>query len=1101
MTTQLKGVSAEMSNKILNYVNSKATSETERQAMINDMLQDAINYENQQRVNSQRESMKTELRTKIAKETRTKESNQLKATLRSANLADMIRDFSQKNGWNVSWLNNDEELLNRFLQKNPNYVKDVQKYLNGQISNVDLWKRLWFINGMEAPESSLYQEENLEEPGFWAKVGQKSKDVVWGVLDSVVWVPKLIWKGLANGIWRTAKKFGADGEKVDYYVNDFKQYLENEASDIGQDKDSWTYKGTNFVADAVQVAVPTGVVNAGAKWVKLASEAGKVEKTIEKAFPKVSKLITKSEKATDNIVSLINKAGWKVDQLTTKVPTLWKILKQWVSGASDMVLFNAVNWEGTSLWEAGLWAGIGAMFPILGKAGSMLKWIFWKSASKLELTGLLNPSKLETVRSQLISEGASLPGKWTAEDVGKWMLERWFKGSKDKIVTQLEAHANKSKSMVDELLWLSQSRHKLPEVNQALEVLYNDYSKTPGLIKRADEILWLVKDEYTAQEMNQVKRYLDDAYNMYKQNWGEVAGLKAEWLREIRSKIKTTIEDVAEKEWLWNIKMLNNETQVAKGLLDWIRKKENATTIREFLSPFSTSRNGAILWGLGGSSQWDTLPEKIKNMAVGAIIWGIAGSTKAKTTFANMIKWLWGIEKKELTEFLTTKWESLLSDPSKKALYKILNNPEMQKALPYIEGGVDDAGKTIINGWKKIIADAEGNALREWAISELPTQNINYIRQSLKEAWASEESIENIIKEITAKDAKQKSLFSRIKPTQEEITTKYQNLAREKFWIEWDSVPYELTRNKEFQKLNKQYQKELADNGYSQPTYEELREKAWFKRGTTLADPVEEKVVKSPEEIIPSKKWRSNEWEDLEKAQKEFKEAVNKSREKWWKFSYDYLEELQPKFEEANKEFGSFLDVMASKTWGKSVKAPLKNAVWEWDTRTLNKAFDKENWIDDVTDIVRWTLLAEDDIVMSRAKDYIKKRAKENKLSLDDIKWDDKFTEPTELWYKDISILFPAKNWIKAELQINNPNLLVAKQWEQLVKDKIITQAEYDAIVKKAWVEGGKWHEMYNKRRKLKDNIRDGVWDLEAQKREMDKIAKESREYYAKFQK
>ena len=49
MNYQIKGISPEMSNKILNYVNSRAKSPEERQAMINDMLPEAMEYEKQQK--------------------------------------------------------------------------------------------------------------------------------------------------------------------------------------------------------------------------------------------------------------------------------------------------------------------------------------------------------------------------------------------------------------------------------------------------------------------------------------------------------------------------------------------------------------------------------------------------------------------------------------------------------------------------------------------------------------------------------------------------------------------------------------------------------------------------------------------------------------------------------------------------------------------------------------------------------------------------------------------------------------------------------------------------------------------------------------------
>lgn len=337
--------------------------------------------------------------------------------------------------------------------------------------------------------------------------------------------------------------------------------------------------------------------------------------------------------------------------------------------------------------------------------GCKAKNLIWKGASKLELNGNLNPAKLEAVQKQLIEEGATLPGKATPEDVGKWMLERGFKWSKGDLITQLNTHAQKSKAMVDELLWLSTSTHKVEEVNQALEMLAKDYSTIPGLTKKADEILGLMKDEYTLSEMNQVKRYMDEAYNMFKQNGWEVAGLKAEGLRTIRKEIKTTIENVAEQEGLWNIRMLNNETQVARGLAEGIAKKEDAATVREILSPFSSARNGAILGGIGGASDpRDSFPERLLKMAWGAVVGGLIGSTQVKTTVANMLKKLWGVERKELEQWVATEGKSQLSQWASDFLWKIANTT--RKIW-------EDAQKSVIphevdENWVKYIVNSKG---------------------------------------------------------------------------------------------------------------------------------------------------------------------------------------------------------------------------------------------------------------------------------------------------------------------------------------------------------------------------------------------------------
>lgn len=727
MTNQLQGVSAEMSNKILNYVNAKAKTPEERQAMINDMLPEAVAYEKKQQRKAGRETYKFQLREKIAQETKTEPSNQLKIWLRTANLADMVRDYAEKNGGNTQWLDDDKELLNRFLAKNPNQAKSVQRYMNGEISNVELWKRLWFITYNDTTwEQAGISEEKEEWPWFWAQVGQAGKDIVWGVYDSVTGLPKLVGKGLGNAVARTAKKFWADEQKVDELNQSWKDSLEGKnnlwlGTDVGQDKDALTYKATNAVADLAQVAVPGGIVRAGAKGLQLANTSTKVGEVLAKAFPKVANVISKSEQVADFVVGLLNKTGGKIDQLTQKLPILWKILKGGFEWASDTVLFNAVNGEGTDLTDASLGAGIWGAFPVVWKMlwwlGGKAKNLIWKGASKLELNGNLNPAKLEAVQKQLIEEGATLPGKATPEEVGKWMLERGFKWSKGDLIAQLNSHAQKSKAMVDELLWLSNSTHKVEEVNQALQMLAKDYSTTPWLTKKADEILGLMKDEYTLSEMNQVKRYMDDAYNMFKQNGGEVAGLKAEGLRNIRKEIKTTIENVAEQEGLGNIRMLNNETQVARGLAEGIAKKEEAGILRQVTSPFSSIRNGAILGGIGGGiDPRDSWLERIWNIAKWAILWGILGSTKAKTTLANMLKKLGGIEKKEITQRIATNGTTKLSEKSAKSL-----SPMLEKVIEEWDGNIDDLITNTQNRTSKTVSVwVKSKFSDKWAYKEVP---------------------------------------------------------------------------------------------------------------------------------------------------------------------------------------------------------------------------------------------------------------------------------------------------------------------------------------------------------------------------------------------
>lgn len=731
MNYQIKGVSPEMSNKILNYVNSKANSPEERQAMINDMLPEAVEYEKQQKTRTERDAMKNQLRERISKETRWKQANQLQFWLRSAILSDMVRDYARKSWGNIQGLDNDEELLNAFLAKNPTQAKTVEKYLNWELSNLDIGKRLWFIqNGQTV-------EQEIQTPWFWRQAGQIGKDVVGGVLDSIVWLPKLAGKGIGNAIARTAKQFWANGQKVDALNQSWKDSLDGKnnlglGSDLGQDQDSITYNTTNTLADIAQTAIPWGIVRTWAKGVQIANTTTKVGASLTKIFPKMANFINKTEKGADLVAWLLNKAWGKVDLLTQKAPILWKMLKSGFEGASDTVLFNAVNGEGTDTSEMWVGAGIGAAFPVLWKAlwwiGNKAKNLIGNSASKLELNGILNPAKLETIQQQLITEGSMLPWKATPQDVGKWMLERGFKGSKGDIVSQLNAHAQKSRNLVDELLWLSNSTHRVNEVNQALEMLSKDYLEYPWLKEKASEIVGLMKEEYTLSEMNKVKRHLDDAYNMFNKNWTETAGLKAEGLRNIRQGIKKTIEEVAESEGLGNIRMLNNETQIARGLADGIGRKDKADIVRELLSPFSSARNGAILGGIwGGATPNDSLPERIWNIAKWAIIGGIIGNTKFKSNVANLLKNLGGIEKKEITQRIATNGGSKLSEKSIKTL-----SPILEEMIGQWDGDIDN-----------LIAEAKNTTLKTfWNFNDIDIYSKNeafgrFVAPSLKEKTAS----------------------------------------------------------------------------------------------------------------------------------------------------------------------------------------------------------------------------------------------------------------------------------------------------------------------------------------------------------------------------
>ena len=1171
---QIKGISPEMSNKILNYVNGRAKSPEERQAMINDMLPEAVEYEKQQKMRTERDAMKNQLRERISKETRWKQANQLQFWLRSAILSDMVRDYARKSWGNVQGLDNDEELLNAFLAKNPTQAKTVERYLNWELSNLDIGKRLWFIqNGQTV-------EQEIQTPWFWRQAGQIGKDVVGGVLDSIVWLPKLAGKGIGNAIARTAKQFWANGQKVDALNQSWKDSLDGKnnlglGSDLGQDQDSITYNTTNTLADIAQTAVPWGIVRTWAKGVQIANTTTKVGASLTKIFPKMANFINKTEKGADFVIWLINKAGGQVDHLTQKAPILWKMLKNGVEGISDTVLFNAVNWETTNLEEAWIGAGIGGALPVLWKAlwwvGNKAKNLIGNSASKLELNGILNPAKLETIQQQLITEGSMLPWKATPQDVGKWMLERGFKGSKGDIVSQLNAHAQKSKSLVDELLSLSNSTHKVSEVNEALEMLAKDYSTTPGLTNKADEILGMIKSEYSLSEMNKVKRYLDDAYNMFNKNWTETAGLKAEGLRNIRQGIKKTIEEVAESEGLGNIRMLNNETQIARGLADGIGRKDKADIVRELLSPFSSARNGAILGGLGGGvNPNDSLPERIWNMAKWAIIGGILGSTKFKTNVANLLKNLGGIEKKEITQRIATNGVSKLSEKSIKTL-----EPVLEKVVQ--DWDLDDLISNI-QRWKIGWNLAEGKY--NWS-NVLDSKNLINGEKNLNKGstfwrdfaenwgsridgsawgynWASEWAIQGEFWSLAQSDGTSKRSIVSDNPTNfRDLTINLKNANPKWPFMDVHSID-EYANYKNFVSEDKQAVISVKPDGdiinfisNGKWAWKELMFSAIENWGNKMDNYWEwlvgyyERFWFEPVAKVKFNREYAPEGRDFEKFSEPYIYVMKHNwdapwvvRSKYWSYPHKTMAELknlptmeydealayrdsllesrkmpsenfwssQTKgailanrkgYEGAKQELDNFLDELASTHNGKAIKTSLKflnndGSIREDGIKRILEKASKKKWgINEVNDIVRGTVLVKNtENLKSVVQDLVERG----------ISFDDKFTNPTILGYKDISFNYPTSKGIKAETQINIPEMIVAKEWEDAVKHGMLDQATYDAIIKKAWVKGGLGHKYYEQRRALDEQLKNvPKSQQEGIERQMRQIEIESQTYYAKF--
>ena len=665
------------------------------------LYQQAIALKSQRDMDENRIATENEITYRSMSEKDIKQKNYMQSNVRLEQLADLTKK--------KFWLNADADtqgVINWLMQ----YAQDKG------VSMDSLNDYLAWYN-----ERFLY-DTGLKEESTAHKVWQVATDIVGWAYDSVTWLPKFFAKWAANAIGWVAKQFWADEQKTDELVQSYKDYLDNEMSskDIWADQESLTYNISKWVSDLTQVVAWEWLIKA---W---------VQSTVK---------------------------GWQLLNSLKNAPTWQKMAAWWLEWVWDMTLYSIVSESRLpTKEELALWWGIGAVIPwawaVYKAAKPIIKKWTQKVAAKLELSWMLNPAKLNAIKKQLVEEWADLASAWlkwgTAEDVGTWMIERWFKGDKPTIINDLWEYAQKSHKLKREVLGASETLHNVDSAKKSLKAIYDTISDVPWLenkVKRVEELM--AKEQHTLSELDEIKSILDDTVSIYT-NAGDVkAWAVKKWLDAVRKDLRKYIEDAASKEWLGNIKMLNNETQVAKWLQDAISRKDSADAARELLSVFD---KWTIGWALAWGTAWwpfdnDSVTWKVWNIIVWALAWKYLFSTKTKTQLASLLNKLSGGSKKELERLIA--WDLSLKKLSNKtqkelgnvfeelkltetkptemteAEYQALLKKYSNSDLPALEfkEWVNDAWKNILAGdSEKIIASPEWVNFREWQVAELPAK-------------------------------------------------------------------------------------------------------------------------------------------------------------------------------------------------------------------------------------------------------------------------------------------------------------------------------------------------------------------------------------------
>ena len=515
----------EESTKIDNYSSASGLTWMKLLQYQSNLYKEYINYKSQKERDEDRTQAKNQLTYASMKTEDKKQSNNYQNQERLEDLVDTV-----KNKYNLSSLMSSNDVMNWLVQKaHDDWVSIdlLNKYLND-------WDKTFLYE-------MWLEQRPVAWTSVWDNIKQWAKNIWGGLLTSF---SKDFAKAWVNATAWAMDKFWVDEDTIEKKKANAMSKLDK-IYDIWQDEDSIGYNVADIGWDLLQLATWEWEIKLWAK-------------ALAKSVPFLEKL-AKLWKTTDDLVK--------------EAPFIWKLLsftaRKWTQWAADTILYNALNWEWTDLWEIWEWAAINTvlwwawkLIPSKDRLQSAAKW--------LEIGWLINKNTLKNVNTNLQraweAEFRDIEAAW------EWLLGREVKWSKKEIAKQLENHADvfsKAKQELLKLSWTREESEVATKVRDFLEKLYTKHE-----LWNEETLAWLKaikgKTDWSAQELENMLRKFDDATKLFKWDADLWAWADKEWLWNLRRKLKEQIEDIINKDWLWDMKKINNEIQTAATLREWV---------------------------------------------------------------------------------------------------------------------------------------------------------------------------------------------------------------------------------------------------------------------------------------------------------------------------------------------------------------------------------------------------------------------------------------------------------------------------------------------------------------------------------------------------
>lgn len=360
--------------RILNIARNQAHSSYEENLIVNDLYKKALKNQNSINFSNNRQDAKQELY-KQSLDTKDKnQSNQLKSTERTAEVADMIRDYARNNWYwaELEWWD-DTKVIEWFTKSNVMAKNEIQDYINWDESSFSFSKRMWFWAWSERSRFDMITEDKWEwnDDILWHFETESLEDAKW----NKVWTWfKNLWKSAYNlasdltnmvmnpidtvnnlskaAVWGAMNLFGSD----DYIGNmkdwKFKDWFEsaNEVADGMWDFLKNRYGWVDQIANSLYqdpVWVISDIASVVTWWAGLVKwGATAAAKTAAKVWAKST---AKTAGKIANVADDVMKAWIKYDPATQIMNAEWKVLKwtyNWAKATVNTVAhpIESIKW-------------------------------------------------------------------------------------------------------------------------------------------------------------------------------------------------------------------------------------------------------------------------------------------------------------------------------------------------------------------------------------------------------------------------------------------------------------------------------------------------------------------------------------------------------------------------------------------------------------------------------------------------------------------------------------------------------------------------------------------------------------------------------------